>query len=53
MTEKLREEEWRTIARQVLKEQNSEKIVALAQQIIEAYQGETRKRPRSVSAATT
>ena len=45
------EEEWRTLARQALKEKDPEELVALAQQIVEAYQGEKRKGPRSASAA--
>jgi hypothetical protein len=45
------EEEWRTRARQALKEQDPEKLVALTQQIVEVYQGEKRKGPRSASAA--
>jgi hypothetical protein len=45
-------EEWRTLARQALKEQDPEKLVALAQQIVEAYQGEKRKGPRSASTAS-
>ena len=45
------EEEWRDLARQAVKEQDPEKMVALAQQIVEAYQGEKRKGPRSASAA--
>ena len=41
------EEEWRKLARQAVKEQNPEKIVALAQLIVEAYQEEKRKGPCS------
>jgi hypothetical protein len=40
------EQEWRTLARLALKEQDPEKLVALAKQIVEAYQGEKRKGPR-------
>ncbi len=32
------QEEWRTLARQAVKEQDPEKMVALAQEIVEAYQ---------------
>jgi plasmid stability protein len=39
------EAEWRDLARQALKEQAPEKMVALAQQIIEAYDGQIRKKP--------
>jgi plasmid stability protein len=39
------EQEWRELARQALKEQDPEKMVALAQQIIEAYDGQIPKKP--------
>jgi len=42
-------EEWRTLARQAMKEQDPEKMIALAQQIVEAYQGEKRKGQRPPS----
>jgi len=41
------DEEWRTLARQAVKEQDPEKMVGLAQLIVEAYQEEKRKGPRS------
>jgi len=42
------EEGWRTLARQALKEKDPEELAALAQQIVEADQGEKRKGPRSL-----
>ena len=45
------DEEWRALARQALKEQDPEKMVALAQQIVEAYQQQKRKRARAASIA--
>jgi len=45
------EEQWRTLARQAMKEQDPEKIVALAQLIVEAYQEGQRKGPRTAAHA--
>ena len=45
------EEQWRALARQAMKEQNPEKIVALAQLIVEAYQEGQRKGPRTAAHA--
>ena len=40
------EEEWRELAKQALKEQDPEKVVSLAEQIVEKYHDKKRKRPR-------
>jgi hypothetical protein len=40
------EEEWRELAKQALKEQDPEKIVSLAEQIVEKYHDKKRKSPR-------
>jgi hypothetical protein len=40
------EEEWRDLAKQALKEQDPEKIVSLAEQIVEKYHNKKRKSPR-------
>jgi len=45
------EEEWRTLARQAMKEQDPEKIVALAQLLVEAYQEGQRKGRRRAAHA--
>jgi len=38
------EKKWRTLARQAAQEQDPEKIVALAQQIVEAYSQEEKRK---------
>jgi hypothetical protein len=47
------EEKWRALARQASEEQDSEKLVALVQQVIEAYDAEKRKSPRSATSQPT
>jgi hypothetical protein len=38
------EEEWRTLARQASKEKDMDKVLDLAQQIVEKYDEETRRK---------
>ena len=38
------EEEWRELARQAVKEQDPDKMIALAEQIVEKYDEEKRRR---------
>ena len=45
------EEEWRELARQATKEEDPEKLVALAEQIVEAFDAEKRKGARRASAS--
>jgi hypothetical protein len=47
------EEEWRTLARQAVKEQDPGKIVAIAEQIVEAYQRQMRKGSRPPATFST
>ena len=42
------EEEWRTLARQASEEKDPEKLVALAEQIVDKYDEEKRRKLRSV-----
>ena len=44
------QEEWRELARQASEEQDMEKLVALVQRVIEAYDAEKRRGPRPISA---
>ena len=45
------EEEWRELARQATNEEDPVKLVALAEQIVEAFDAEQRKGPRRASAS--
>jgi len=45
-----KQEEWRELARQASEEQDMEKLVALVQRVIEAYDAEKRRGPRPISA---
>jgi hypothetical protein len=47
------EEKWRALARQASEEQDSGKLVALVQQVIEAYDAAKRKNPRSITNQST
>ncbi len=47
------EEEWRKLARQAVKEKDPEKMVAIAEEIVEAYQRQLRKGPRPVPMFST
>ena len=47
---KPKQEEWRELARQASEEQDMEKLVALVQRVIEAYDAEKRRGPRPISA---
>jgi hypothetical protein len=42
------EEEWRMLARQASEEKDPEKLVALAEQIVDKYDEEKRRKLRSV-----
>jgi hypothetical protein len=45
------DEEWRELARQATKEEDPQKLVALAEQIVQAFDAEKRKGPRRASAS--
>ena len=45
-----KQEEWRELARRASQEEDPEKLVALVQRVIEAYDAEKRRGPRPISA---